>query len=52
METVDVLSWFRDDELGVCRECGERAEIVIEGPRPQALCLACGSIHDVQRALS
>ena len=52
METVDVLSWFREDELGVCPECGERAEIVIEGPRRQALCLACGAIHDVERALN
>ena len=52
METADVLSWFRDDELAVCTECGERAEITIDAPRPQALCLACGAIRDAERALS
>jgi hypothetical protein len=52
METANVLSWFRDDELGVCPGCGEKAEITIDGQRPQALCLVCGSIRDAERALS
>jgi hypothetical protein len=46
MEPTDVLSWFQDDELDVCPDCGEKAEIRVDGPRPQALCLACGAIHD------
>jgi hypothetical protein len=40
-----VRSWFDDEELRPCPQCGERLLIPAESERPYAVCIECGPVE-------
>jgi hypothetical protein len=43
-----MATWFADDELELCPECGEKKVVIVEGDATPRVCLACGALATAQ----